>query len=224
VSSKAAPTLETTASRAVVIGGQVRDTPTLSGGNAPTGELVVRLFRPGDDDCSGPAAFGDRITVSGNGSYRSGLFTPKQVGIFHWTAHYSGDARNQTASSSCGDRHEAVWVQKATPTLTTQASIANGNGIGDRATLGSGHKPTGTITFRLYGPGDNQCSSPIFTEQARVNGNGAYHTDRFTATRPGTYRFTTRYSGDSTNRGVSGACNAAGESVTLASQPQWAGP
>ena len=88
----------------------------------------------------------------------------------------------------------------------------------DTATLAGGQStPTGTITFRLYGPDDATCpgSAGSFTDTKNVSsGNGAYDSENFTPTCwPGTYRWTADYSGDANNSAPSSPCNAANESV-----------
>jgi hypothetical protein len=98
------------------------------------------------------------------------------------------------------------------PTLVTQASPgAVGGSISDKAILSGGTNPTGTITWKLYGPGDMTCSAPIQTFSQSASGNKTYTSPSYTPTSPGTYRWIASYSGDANNAGVAGACNDAGE-------------
>jgi hypothetical protein len=102
---KASPTLTTSPQPpAGKTGTQFRDQATLSGGDAPTGTIVFRLYGPDDLLCQDPPAFTSTVTVSGNGTYTSGAFTPShsQFGTYQWTADYSGDSDNNPASSACG--------------------------------------------------------------------------------------------------------------------------
>ncbi len=221
VVAKASPTLQTNASGAITIGGQVHDTATLAAGHSPAGQVTFKAYGPDDANCSGPAAFTDTKNVgSGNGAYDSADFTPAQAGAYRWTADYSGDANNNAASSACNAPGESVAVAKQSPTLTTQASANTtiGNQIRDTATLAAGHSPGGTITFKAYGPGDANCSGPTaFTDTKNVSsGNGAYDSADFTPTQVGAYRWTADYSGDANNNPAASACNAPGESVTVA--------
>ena len=49
-----------------------------------------------------------------------------------------------------------------------------------------GRKPTGEITFVLYGPNDRACSrTPLFTTATAVAGNGTYNSEPFTPTASG---------------------------------------
>src|SRR5262249_29385534 len=93
----------------------------------------------------------------------------------------------------------AVGPAVATTTLTTQASgsVAAGQGqVVDTATLAGGQSPSGTITFRLYGPNDASCSSAAaFTTTRAVSGNGAYVSAPFLPTQAGTYRWVASYGG-----------------------------
>jgi hypothetical protein len=105
----------------------------------------------------------------------------------------------------------------AQPTVSTaQDLIPN-----DNFTLGGGFSPTGTITFRLYGPSDGTCSgTAAFTQVVNVtSGNGTYSTTNtgvsaFHATAEGTWRWKSVYSGDSNNLTVTSACGT--ERFTIA--------
>jgi hypothetical protein len=111
------------------------------------------------------------------------------------------------------------YVPKAKPKIKTQVSKAEitvGTSVTDTATLSEGNSPTGTITFKAYGPNDTACSGPVaFTDEATVNGNGNYTSDAFTPDAVATYRWVAGYSGDSRNEPVSGKCNDANEQVVV---------
>jgi hypothetical protein len=212
------PTLTTSASPGVAIGNPVSSTATLAGGDDPAGRITFRLYRRDDATCSGSTAYSKRVTVSGNGDYASGDFTPTRRGTYRWTASYSGDSGNQQVATACNDPGTSVTVGPADPTLSTSASpdTTLGNPIFDTATLAGGHIPTGTITFRLYGRNDTTCSNgPRYSKRVTVSGNGDYGSGNFTPTRRGTYRWTASYSGDSNNAPATTACNDPGESVTV---------
>ena len=110
------------------------------------------------------------------------------------------------------------------PKLVTTASAGGlvGTVLTDQATLSGGVNPTGSITFRLYGPNDTSCTgAPVFTSNAiAVNGNGTYASaPGYTSTAVGTYRWIASYSGDANNVAIPGACNGANESVTITQPP-----
>ncbi len=216
----ASPTLSTTAASGT-IGGSISDSATLASGVSPTGSITFRAYGPGDATCAGAPAFtSSAIPVSGNGSYGSGNFTPSQAGTYNWTATYTGDGSNDPATSACGAANETSTVAKATPALSTTASagVTIGGQIHDSATIASGYTPTGSITFKLYAPGDTSCTgTPADTSTpVAVSGNGSFDSPNFTPTTAGTYRWVASYSGDANNDPATGACNDTGESVVVA--------
>ncbi|MEO7556423.1 MAG: Ig-like domain-containing protein [Acidimicrobiales bacterium] len=217
--AKASPSLSTQASAGVAVGGQVSDSATLVGGVSPTGSITFKLFGPNDSSCLNPAVFTSAaVTVTGNASYGSGSFTPTLVGTYRWTAAYSGDGNNNAATSGCNAPNESVAVSAASPSLSTVASgVAAGGQVSDTATLAGGVSPTGSITFKLFGPNDSSCSNPaVFTSAAvTVTGNASYSSGPFTPTAAGIYRWTAAYSGDGNNNPASSGCNAPNESVTV---------
>jgi hypothetical protein len=111
--SKASPTLTTTASPSVALGGKAHDTARLTGGHAPTGRLTFRLYGPGDTTCSKAPRFVTTNTVSGNGMYRSDDFTPNAVGTYRWRATYSGDPGNRAVLGTCNAPGESVSVTRS---------------------------------------------------------------------------------------------------------------
>ncbi|MEV4641866.1 hypothetical protein AB0J80_31425 [Actinoplanes sp. NPDC049548] len=111
------------------------------------------------------------------------------------------------------------YVPKAKPKISTTVSnpeITIGGSVTDTAQLTAGNTPTGTITFRVYGPDDATCSgTPAAGYSVAVNGNGAYPSPAFTPGAVGTYRWIATYSGDWRNEAVSGACNDPGEQAVV---------
>ena len=219
--SQAGPTITTTASATVTLGGAVSDSAVIAGGFNPTGTITFRLYGPNDATCgSAPVFTSAAVPVNGNNTYGSGNFTPTAAGTYRWIATYSGDGNNSGVAGACNAANESVVVNKITPTMSTQASAGVGLGatVSDNATIAGGSSPTGSITFRLYGPNDATCgSAPVFTSAAvPVNGNNTYGSGNFTPTAAGTYRWIATYTGDTNNNGVAGACNDANESVVVA--------
>ena len=221
--SKLQPTLSSVASPNIDLGGSVSDAATLSSGQSPSGTITFSLYGPDDSDCSGTPAFSDMANVTGNGTYNSSDFVPTAVGGYRWTIAYSGDSHNAAAASACGASGQSVAVAKLQPTLSAVASpgVARGGSVTDTATLASGRSPTGTITFRLYGPNDSTCrSSPAFTSHAvTVSGNGSYTSPSYVPLTAGPYRWTATYSGDEGNGPAGSACNAENGSVFVSAVP-----
>jgi hypothetical protein len=114
---------------------------------------------------------------------------------------------------------EIAVAAQAGPSLTTQVSAANvpvGTSIFDTASLSGGENPTGTLTFRLFGPNDASCANtPAFTSVVNVNGNSTYVSGSFVPSQPGTYLWTASYSGDGNNTGVATPCGDTNETVTV---------
>ena len=89
-------------------------------------------------------------------------------------ARYSGDANYDPVSGVCGDTGEQVVVSPATPSIATQvndAAIDLGDSFTDTATVtgvAGFPTPTGTVTFRIYGPNNATCTgTPVFTSANR---------------------------------------------------------
>ncbi|HWF73185.1 MAG TPA: hypothetical protein VG186_07565 [Solirubrobacteraceae bacterium] len=106
---KASPSIVTTASKGVAVGGKFSDNAVLSGGIAPTGTITFHLYAATDKTCSKSLATGT-ATVHGNGTYPSPTVTASKAGIFQWTATYSGDASNSPVSDSCNQAAEQVSI------------------------------------------------------------------------------------------------------------------
>jgi hypothetical protein len=158
-------------------------------------------------------------TVDGNGRYVSHQFDPDMAGTYRWRVQYSGDHNNDGAGpTACSDRREDVKVRKARPRLSSSVPDVirpAGQAIYDTAQLTGAVSPTGTLTFRLYGPNDTRCSGPAaFTSTVPVSGEGPHNSDAFKPVRVGEYRWRVEYSGDASNQAVRPTgCDAAGESL-----------
>ncbi len=113
-------------------------------------------------------------------------------------------------------------VIPARPAIATTASgdITLGGTITDTATVSGRVNPTGgAVQFRLFGPGDTVCATPISTTSSPLSAAGTATSPPFTPSQTGTYRWIAAYGGDDNNAPVSGACNDPGESVTVTAAP-----
>jgi hypothetical protein len=134
------------------------------------------------------------------------------AGDFYWQAVYTGDGKNNGATSTCTEEH--LVVNRLQPTQSTaQRLIPN-----DRFTLSGGFSPTGNITFNLYDPSDPTCSGlPALTQTVTVgSGNGTYATTNtsFVASAEGTWKWQSTYSGDTNNLSATSTCGT--ERFTIA--------
>lgn len=72
------------------------------GGANPTGTITFQAFGPDNPTRTGTPRFISVKTVSGNGAYRSDVFTPPGSGTYRFVVRYSGDANNVSITSVCG--------------------------------------------------------------------------------------------------------------------------
>ncbi|MDQ6776416.1 MAG: hypothetical protein M3071_09425 [Actinomycetota bacterium] len=150
--TKSTPSIVTTASPGVGVGGKISDQAVLSGGTSPTGTITFKLYASTDKSCSTPLATGT-ATVIGNGSYPSPVITETKIGTFQWTASYSGDANNAPVADACNEPAEQVTVTVIPlPTCTAHPQLRGvfgtaGNSVTARLTsLG-----VKSVTFYLDG-------------------------------------------------------------------------
>src|SRR5918999_2976206 len=176
----------------------IRGAPTL---NLSSGQDAFRsLKRSNPTLWPAPEPFG-------SGTASSGTVSAGGVGTYNWTATYSGDASNNPVTSPCRD--EQVVIVKATPGITTKpsGSVPAGGVVSDTATVTGGFNPTGTVTFKLFAPGDTACATPIATRTDTLSGSGTAASGNVTIGAAGTYRWTATYSGDANNNSVTSPCS-----------------
>src|SRR5262249_13634869 len=174
----------------------------------------------------GTPLFTSTITVSGNGNYTSGSYTPLGAGHYTWQVFYSGDANNNQFTAPCDPQPEEFIVTPASPAVSTSVTNANltlASNLStayDTATLTGGFgTPTGSITFNVFQSSSVCTGTIVFTSTVQVNGNGQYNSASFTPAQAGTYLWQASYSGDANNNPYTAACGANGE--TLTALPAW---
>jgi hypothetical protein len=212
---KTSPAISTTLSaNPVNIGDPVHDSATLTGATADAGGTVTYTVYSDNTCTQNPRDAGTK-TVTGGIVPDSNTLTFDHAGTFFWQAVYSGDAKNNGATSDCTS--EKLVVNPNTPGISTaQHLIPN-----DEATItGATSDAGGDITFNLFSPGDTTCSGPVaFTQQVTVAGNGTYKTtntgaNAFVASTEGTWRWQVTYSGDNNNAGTTSACGVENFTIT----------
>ena len=109
VVTQATPSLVTTASPTVAVGGQITDTATLAGGLAPVGTIVFAVYGPDNATCGGLPAFSSPVTVAGNGDYTSDPFTPALPGTYRWVASYLGDGDQRPGQRRRATTQTSRW-------------------------------------------------------------------------------------------------------------------
>lgn len=123
---------------------------------------------------------------------------------------YLGDQNYEARSIGTVDQ----VVAKTRPSIAASSSAGGmlGTPVRDGAFVSSPLDPTGTVTFRLFS--DAGCTNAVFAS-TKILVNGVAVSDWFSPASPGTYRWTTVYSGDSRNESVATACNNSSEVVTI---------
>jgi hypothetical protein len=215
---------------------------SLTGGTAtPAGSVAFSLCKvdsPGLCTTGGTSV--GTVDLTG-AAYPATVVSPTasvtSAGRYCWRAVFSGDPANGIPGSSDSSATECFTVNPVTPTLSTTAGadVNLGNPVTDSAALaGTATQPAnpvinltgtagpaagGTITFKLYGPGD--CTTLAYTSAAvTVSGNGTYNSPdpQFVPTVAGDYHWVAVYSGNSPNTlGVThnAACTDVNEDVTV---------
>jgi uncharacterized repeat protein (TIGR01451 family) len=219
------PNISTSVSDSTIdLGDSVTDLADVTD-NSPAVTGSVKFFVCGPDgsnpDCStGGTQVGGSVTIE-SGHATSAAFTPTAAGKYCFRAEYTPDANGSlhyVAGSHTNQTTECLTVAKAQPSIVTSAdqTVVAGASVSDTAVLSGGHNPTGTITFKAYGPNDNDCSAAaVYTTSVAVSGNGSYGPVSFTPDTAGTYHWIASYSGDANNTAAAGACGDDGENDTV---------
>jgi hypothetical protein len=211
----AQPAITTTAVAGPVdLGDPISDVAHLSGtatdpdGSAADGTITFNLYGPDDATCSGAAVFTSTATVSGDGDYNSGDFTPTAPGVYRWIASYDGDSPNTLGvSGACNDEGEASTVNQDQPTLTTNQSWTPQDSTTIVAPAGGAL--SGTASFALYESAD--CSGvAVYSQNVAVSGatpqtvsttNPGSSGGGYTGSASGTTNYSWQVSYDSDNGG-----------------------
>jgi sugar lactone lactonase YvrE len=172
----------------------------------------------------------DDLAVDTSGDFfvsdESSSFGPA---VLEWAAGSNGNVAptkviSGSATTLSGPEGVAVSGPPKTvsATLSSQdsaSSIALGSPTSDTATLAGGTiAPTGSLEFKLFGPGDTTCSgAPVYTSPfVTVSGDGSYPSPTTKPAAVGTYRWVALYSGDANNAPASTVCGDPNETVTVA--------
>jgi hypothetical protein len=216
VIGKATPKISTVASPTAGSVGvaikTLKDTATLSGtAIAPTGSVTFDLYS--SNTCTGTAVVKGSGTISGSTASYSVKWTPGSAGTYYWVATYPGDANDAAAASSCGSETVVITARPTISTTPNPKSAGTGTTLQASVTLAKTSNLTGTgsVTIKLFGPGDTKCATVLHTETVNsVKTNGPFTTTTgFVAKTTGTYQWTASFSGDADNTAVSSSCGSA---------------
>jgi hypothetical protein len=218
--ASATPTLWNQASASgLPAGSMIYDTATLGGGVNPTGTITFTLFGPDNLTCAGPPVFTTTTAVNGNGYYESARFGTNTAGTYTWVGVYGGDAANNpSAPTPCNAPSAQVVVGKRTPVLTTSRTWVppSTTATGVLTSTSGPTGPTGTMSFKLYGPNNMTCAGDaIFTSVKPVAGNGTSVSASYNPTAIGTYQWIVMYSGDANNTARSSTCAETANGFTM---------
>ena len=248
-----ATSLATMATVGVLIGNgnTISDTATLSGATSDAGGTITFTaygpFNP-IDPATGDACIATNLAFTstaqsltgpdGSGNYSaSASFAPSAVGRYQWVASYTGDAKNDPATTACNDLNEQSLVNPRSPTLATSAtaSVTFNAAISDTATLsGATSDAGGTITFKLYGPfalgsdasgdtcvdsGDGANLVATFADKplaaTATPGTFTASSGDHTPAAAGRYQWRAFYSGDAKNLATDTPCKDANEASVV---------
>ena len=149
----------------------------------------------------------------------------QQLASVEGTASFNGNSGGGTGAST------VTVLAAAILEINTVASAAPGTpspGLQDTATIvtpPNTPSPTGTLTFRLFGPDDANCNGiqdgtgiaqPVRDDTVTVTGTGPFTSDPFPPTAHGEYRFIVTYTGDNNFDGFVTGCDDPGEQITIA--------
>ncbi|MFN2614665.1 MAG: hypothetical protein ABR552_07600, partial [Actinomycetota bacterium] len=138
--------------------------------------------------------------------------------------HVSLDTLDGASLGSQDNQIKGADILIASSIVTTpvpSTSVVVNNPIHDTAVI-TGSSPSGTVTFRLYGPSSSaSCTgTPIYTSAVPVTNitttSGSATSGNYTPTAPGSYWWTATYSGDTGNSGSASGCGDETNVVTKA--------
>jgi len=191
-------------STSIVVGNTVTDSATISGATSTAGGSVTYIDFP-NGNCGGTGSVVSVASVVNSVVLSSRSVAFNGTGSFSFDASYSGDSNNAGATSVC----EPLTVQKASPSVATNllaSTITVGNSATDSATLSSGYKPSGTVTYEFFtGP---TCAGTAATvgNPVTVSSGTVPNSAPQTFSTAGSYSWNAVYNGDSNNNGATSSC------------------
>lgn len=198
------------------VGNPIAATATLREGAIPGGQITFAAYPPSDANCSGTPSFTKPVPVVGNGTYGSGAFVPARVGTFRWVVSYSGDANHAATAVGCGGASSEIAQARPSLASSVPGELSVGTAFQITATLQGGFAPSGTVTFRIYGPNATSCGKALSTNTVSVSANGTVSSAPFVALNPGRYLFVASYSGNANNAAVAESCDPSGRVAVVA--------
>jgi hypothetical protein len=211
-----APTVTTQLSSPTAVqGAVVTDSATLGGSTSDAGGTVTYNVYT-SANCTGTPVFTSTVAVTNGSVPASAGYTVGSAGLYQWQAAYSGDAKNQPASSVCGSETLTV-VSTFLSTQLSETVATTGDQVTDQATLiGVTSNAGGTLTYSVY-TSTNCTGATSFTSTVPVTAGTAPPSAPFTASPAGAYQWQASYSGDGTNAPMTSTCGS--EQLAVKNQP-----
>lgn len=217
------PSIVTSASGPVTIGGSISDTATISGLTNPdgTGTITFKAYAPKSDGSADTSCatevFSDTVTGIVNDTYDSDTFTPSGTspqiaGTYEWRAFFSGDGNNDAVSTPCNDTDEQSVVNKHSSSVATGQKLSITDYAKVAPASGTG-LPGGTVRFRLFTNAGCTGDPTYDSGNVGLNTQGVAHSGAVTVNANGTYYWLVSYSGDGVFGPNAGTCGA--ESTTV---------
>jgi hypothetical protein len=91
---------------------------------------------------------------------------------------------------------------------TPSGSVPSGGVISDSATVSGGLSPSGSVTFKLFGPGNTTCTGTPLSSTSGTLVAQSTSSGNVTAGAAGTYNWVATYGGDANNVGVTSPCGS----------------
>jgi hypothetical protein len=206
----------TASATSATVGNPVAATATIREGAIPGGQITFAAYAPTDASCTGTPSFSKTVDVVGNAEYHSDPVVPTRTGSFRWVVSYSGDANHAATRTTCGAPTSTIGAARPSIASTVPQELSVGTPFQITATLQGAFAPTGTVTFRIYGPNATSCGKPLSTNTVTVSANGTVSSAPFVALNPGRYLFVASYSGNSNNQAAAESCDPTGRVAVVA--------
>jgi hypothetical protein len=206
---KTNPSITTTLSAAPVpVGSIVHDSASLNAASSDAGGTVTYTVYT-NDTCTQGARDAGTVTVTNGVVPDSNGLAFNSAGTFYWQAVYSGDTKNNSATSACTT--ETLVVNPLGPSIATtlsSSSIPVGGSVHDSATLtGTTPDAGGTVTYTVYT--NNTCTQGARDAGTVTVTNGSVADSNSLAfNSAGTFYWQAAYSGDNNNNPASSVCTS----------------
>jgi hypothetical protein len=117
-----------------------------------------------------------------------------------------------TGYDSDNDHETVSWTYTTSKPTPPPPGIVSSQSLtpNDEGFVANGEGATGTMTFKLYPPGQSRCTgTPAFTQKVTVtDGVAETSNSKYIATQPGRWRWVITYSGDSSHKRATSPCGS----------------